>query len=142
MHFLPQIFWHVWSPILDQTQGYLEIVLQVDSILEFCTHLLGFELQWLYLSGRFQGRVSGCSKALNSAIIWVLESHPLTFKRCNHSRWLKQNSIFFNLQIRSDWLSYPDADRTLAAFVDFLNEKAGTSRTTTGTLNDDVNSCI
>ncbi|CAM6056320.1 unnamed protein product [Sphagnum tenellum] len=31
-----------------------------------------------------------------------------------------------------------DADRTLAAFVDFLNEKAGTSRTTTGTLNDDA----
>jgi hypothetical protein len=99
--------------------------------------------------------VSGCSKALNSAIIWVLEAHPLTFKCCNHSRWLKQNKIFFNLQIWSDWLSYPevfpknnkdgedyDADRTLAAFVDFLNEKAGTSRTTTGTLNDDVNSCI
>jgi hypothetical protein len=31
-----------------------------------------------------------------------------------------------------------DADRTLAAFVDFLNEKAGTSCTTTGTLNDDA----
>ncbi|CAK9220024.1 unnamed protein product [Sphagnum troendelagicum] len=31
-----------------------------------------------------------------------------------------------------------DADRTLAAFVDFLNEKVGTSRTTTGTLNDDA----
>ncbi|KAH9568097.1 hypothetical protein CY35_03G059800 [Sphagnum magellanicum] len=29
-------------------------------------------------------------------------------------------------------------ERTLAAFVDFLNEKAGTSRTTTGTLNDDA----
>jgi protein disulfide-isomerase A6 len=35
-----------------------------------------------------------------------------------------------------------DADRTLAAFVDFLNEKVGTLCTTTGTLNDDVNSCI
>ncbi len=78
------------------------------SILEFCTHLLGFELQWLYLSGRFQGMVSGCSKALNSAIIWVSEAHPLTFKCCSHSRCLKQNSIFFNLQIWSDWLSYPE----------------------------------
>ncbi|CAK9221439.1 unnamed protein product [Sphagnum jensenii] len=31
-----------------------------------------------------------------------------------------------------------DADRTLAAFVDFLNEKVGTLCTTTGTLNDDA----